>query len=200
MRIAVNTQHLLKDRLEGIGWFAHETLRRLVKDHPEHEFIFIFDRKWDKSFIYGHNVTPVSAMIPSPPVLWFWHYEIDIPRILRKYKPTLFFSPDGWMSTINKGFNGRCYSRCEFYATCRRFSLFLPEILPLLFSTVCAKARRLITVSEYSKTDIVNTLSIDPSKIDVAYNGAAKFSSHFPTRLKSKSARNSPTGIHTLFL
>src|SRR5690606_37096627 len=90
-------------QLEGIGWFAHETLSRMVIDHPEHEFLFIFDRKWDKSFIYAPNVIPVATRIPSRhPLLWYWHYQIDVPRILRKFKPDLFFSPDGWISLNTK--------------------------------------------------------------------------------------------------
>ena len=40
MRIAVNTRLLLKDKLEGIGWYTYETLSRIVKSHPEHEFYF----------------------------------------------------------------------------------------------------------------------------------------------------------------
>ena len=43
MRIAVNTRLLLKDKLEGIGWYTNETLSRIVKSHPEHEFYFLFD-------------------------------------------------------------------------------------------------------------------------------------------------------------
>ena len=45
MKIAVNTRLLLKNKLEGIGWVAYETLRRMVKDHPEVEFYFLFDRE-----------------------------------------------------------------------------------------------------------------------------------------------------------
>lgn len=175
MRIAVNTQHLLKDRLEGIGWFAHETLRRLVNDHPEHEFIFIFDRKWDKSFIYGPNVTPVSTMIPSRhPFLWFWHYEIDIPRILRKYKPDLFFSPDGWMSLSTKVPTVDVIHDINFMQRAEDFPYFYRKFYRYFFPRYAQKARQIITVSEYSKADIVNTLSVDPSKIDVAYNGCGK--------------------------
>ncbi len=59
MRIAVNTRLFLKGRLEGIGWFAHEVLSRMVKKHPEHEFIFIFDRPYHKDFVFAPNVTPV---------------------------------------------------------------------------------------------------------------------------------------------
>ncbi|QQR96432.1 MAG: hypothetical protein IPJ93_07485 [Bacteroidota bacterium] len=38
--IAVNTRMLLKDKLDGTGWFAFETLKRIVIQHPEHRFIF----------------------------------------------------------------------------------------------------------------------------------------------------------------
>ena len=59
LKIAVNTRLLLKNKLEGIGWFTYESLSRIVKSHPEHEFIFIFDRKYDEQFVFGDNVTPV---------------------------------------------------------------------------------------------------------------------------------------------
>jgi hypothetical protein len=37
MKIAVNTRLLLPNRLEGIGTFTHNVLRRMVLDHPEHD-------------------------------------------------------------------------------------------------------------------------------------------------------------------
>jgi len=43
MRIAVNTRLLLENKLDGIGWFSFESLKRITQQHPEHEFIFIFD-------------------------------------------------------------------------------------------------------------------------------------------------------------
>ena len=45
MRIAVNTRHLLRDRLEGIGTVTHEVMKRIVRDHPEDQFDYFFDRK-----------------------------------------------------------------------------------------------------------------------------------------------------------
>ena len=61
MRIAVNARLLLHGKLEGIGWFAHETLSRICKAHPEHTFIFLFDRPWHARFIYAANVLPVPV-------------------------------------------------------------------------------------------------------------------------------------------
>ena len=43
--------------LEGIGWFTHEIFKHMVLNHPEVEFLFIFDRDYDKRFIFAKNVS-----------------------------------------------------------------------------------------------------------------------------------------------
>ncbi len=52
MNIAVNTRLLIKNRLDGIGWFTYESLKRITTQHPEHRFYFIFDREYDPSFLF----------------------------------------------------------------------------------------------------------------------------------------------------
>jgi len=99
MIIAVNTRLLIQGKLEGIGWFARETLSRITRDHPEHQFLFIFDRPYAEEFIFSGNVTPIVLSPPTRhPILWYIWFEFQIPRILRKYKADLFFSPDGYLS------------------------------------------------------------------------------------------------------
>ena len=99
MRIAVNTRFLLSDYLEGYGHFLQEIFSRLVKAHPEHEFIFIFDRPFDQKFIFGKNVTPIVAGPPARhPLLWKYWYDFKLPAVLKKYKADVFFSPDGFCS------------------------------------------------------------------------------------------------------
>jgi len=56
MKIAVNTRLLLRGKLDGIGWFTHEILSRIVRDHPEHEFHFLFDRPYDTSFLFATKI------------------------------------------------------------------------------------------------------------------------------------------------
>lgn len=176
MKIAVNTQHLLKDKLEGIGWFAHETLKRITSQHPEHEFLFIFDRPWDSSFIYSNNITPVKTLIPSRhPVLWKWHYDMDTRNLLKKHQPDVYFSPDGWMPT---------QANCPVVDVIHDINfIHRPEDFPFLvrkyyrhyFPKFAQNATRIVTVSEYSKNDIAINLNVSPKKIDVAYNGCNPF-------------------------
>ena len=171
-KIAVNTQHLLKDKMEGIGWFAHETLSRITRNHPEHEFLFIFDRSWDETFIYAENVTPVKTFVPSRhPLLWFWHYEVDIPGILKKHKPDLFFSPDGWISLKTLVPTVDVIHDINFIHRPSDFPFWVKKYYNRYFPRFAQKATRLITVSEFSKQDIIETLNVPADKVDVAYNG-----------------------------
>lgn len=173
MKIAVNTRLLLKNKLEGIGWFSFETLRRITTRHPEHQFYFIFDRKFDESFVFSDNITPV--VIPPQarhPLLYYLWFEKSIPRVLKKIKPDLFFSPDGYLSlsTPVKSMNVFHDLNFEHY----------PDDLPYpertfyrhYFPRYAKKAVRIATVSEFSKRDIINQYHISPDKIDVVYNGA----------------------------
>ena len=98
MKIAINTRFLLADKLEGIGWFSHEVLKRWVEAHPEHEFIFIFDRPFDQRFIFADNVKGHYVYPPARhPFLFIWWYEWSVKRLLKKIKPAIFVSPDGFL-------------------------------------------------------------------------------------------------------
>ena len=85
MNIAINTRLLLRNKLEGIGWFSFETLKRITLNHPEHTFYFIFDRAFDKQFIFSENVKPIVIGPPARhPFLYFLWFEMSIPKYLKK--------------------------------------------------------------------------------------------------------------------
>lgn len=173
MRIAVNTRLLLKGKLEGIGWFAHELLNRMVKRHPEQEFIFFFDRPWHPDFMFAENVKPivVSPQARHPFLYYIWT-EISIARALKKYKADVYFSPDHLGSLRTKvptviTIHDLAYLHYpQFIDKLHKwhYSRFMPRF--------AQKACKIITVSEYSKQDIVKQLKVDAQKIDVIYNGA----------------------------
>ena len=53
MRIALNARHLLLDRLEGVGIVTDEVMKRMARSHPEDQFDYYFDRKYDSKFVHG---------------------------------------------------------------------------------------------------------------------------------------------------
>lgn len=173
MVIAVNTQLLLKDKLEGLGWFSFETLKRITQIHPEHQFIFIFDRPWDEQFIFSKNIIPVKTNIPSRhPVLWYLRFQKLIPSLLKKYKADLFLSTDGW-STLNTQIKTYTVIHdIDFVHNPQNFPLLTQKYFNTYFPKLAKNATRLGTVSEYSKSDLVKTWQLNPDKIDVIYNGS----------------------------
>lgn len=172
MNIAVNTRLLISNKLEGIGWFTLESLKRITTQHPEHHFYFIFDREYDPQFIFSGNVSPV-VLHPQArhPVLYYAWFEMAIPSLFKKIRPDLFLSPDGFLSlktpvkslTVFHDLNFEHYPQDIPYWTRKYYRYYFPRY--------ARKALRIATVSEFSKTDIVKQYHVDPDRIDVVYDG-----------------------------
>lgn len=172
--IAVNTRLFLSNRLEGISRFGWEVLQRMVLRHPEIHFSFLFDRAYDPSFIIADNITPY--VIPPQarhPLLWFAWFHYQLPRKLDKIGADLFFSPEFYLSTHPTipqipVFHDLAYEHypqdlkpfASWY--CRRYSPRFAE-----------RAAHILTVSSFSKTDLVERYQLAPEKISVVYNGAS---------------------------
>ena len=172
MKILVNTRFLLQGKLEGIGWFTYETLKRICRDHPEHEFIFAFDRPYSEDFIFSENIIPEVAFPPARhPILWYWWFEWSIPRLIKKYDADLFLSTDGFTSLRAKIKNVLVIHDLAF----EHYPQYVPNIYRQFYKTFSPKyaqrAERIATVSQYSKNDIINSYKIADEKIDVVYNG-----------------------------
>jgi glycosyltransferase involved in cell wall biosynthesis len=173
MRIGVNTRLLLKGKLEGIGWFTYQTLERIVRDHPDHEFFFFFDRPYDPQFIFSPNVTPVVVHPQARhPLLFYIWFEWSLPLMIRKYKIDLFLSPDSYLSLSTKVPTCLVIHDLAFEHYPDHFvlshRLYWRHFSPLF----AKKAKRIATVSTYSKEDITRHYGIPPERIDVVYNGA----------------------------
>lgn len=173
MKIAVNTRFLLKNRLEGIGWFTYETCKRITRWHPEHEFIFIFDRPFDPEFVFSENVSPVVVFPPARhPFLWYWWFEQSLPRFFRKNNIDLFFSPDGFLSLSSSVPSLAVIHDLNFEHRPGDLPFLTGNFYRHFFPEYARKAVRIGTVSGFSKEDISQCYGIDPGKIDVYYNGA----------------------------
>jgi glycosyltransferase involved in cell wall biosynthesis len=175
LKIAINTRFLLKNKLEGIGWYTYEVLQRLVENHPEDEFIFFFDRPYHTDFIFGKNVTPV-VLFPQArhPLLFIWWFEWSVARALKHYKADVFFSPDNFLclnttvptvlvvhDVAYKHFKGHDKWINRLY-----YRFFMPRFLK--------KAAHILTVSQAVASDLSEHVASGKSKATVAYNGCRK--------------------------
>jgi glycosyltransferase involved in cell wall biosynthesis len=172
LKIAINTRLLLKNRLDGIGRFTFETMRRITRLHPEHQFFFLFDRPYDQRFIFAPNIIPV--VIPPQtlhPLLYIVWFEIGITNWLKRNKPDLFISPDACLSLSSSTPSLLVIHDLNFEHQPEN----LPRIWRIYYRKLvprfARKANRIATVSVTTKEDIVITYSIPDCKIDVVYSG-----------------------------
>lgn len=173
MKIAVNTRLLLKDKLEGIGWFTYETLKRITTQHPEHEFYFIFDREYDKDFVFAENVKPIVLAPPTRhPFLWILWFEYRIPRLLKKIGADVFVSTDGYISLRTDIPQIDVIHDINFVHNPKQLPRLTSWYYNKYFVKFAQKATHIGTVSEFSKKDICNTYDIDSEKVTVCYNGS----------------------------
>ena len=172
MIIAVNTRFLLKDRLEGYGYFAKEILERVVRSHPEHQFYFLFDRPFEREFVFSSNVYP---LVVSPearlPLLWKYWYDIKVPLVLKRIKADVFVSTDGYCSLTAKIPQCLVIHDLGFLHYPETYKKSHVSFLKRNTSKFLKKAKRVVTVSEFSKNDIIKNYKTPSEKIDVVYNG-----------------------------
>ena len=200
MRIGINTRLFIKGKMDGIAWYAYEIVRRLVKNHPEHEFVFFFDRPYKEEFIFGKNVTPVILHPQARhPLLWWWWFEISLRKALAKERIDVFFSPDGFVCLHTGVRTVNIIHDINF----EHFPKFLPISHRLyyrsFFPMFAKKTDTLATVSEFCRNDIAQIYGVNADKIRVIGNAAAE--DFFPvTEEEAASVRQQWTGGRPYFV
>ena len=167
MKIAVNCWILRNKKIDGIGNFTIETLRPLVTAHPEIRFQILCDKNFTEDYFDFPNVTKHHIFPPyRHPLLYLFFMEIVVGLFLKKHKPNLFLSMEGFLCMSTK---------------CKQLPIIYdlnfehqPQDLPFrnriyfrtFYPKFARKACRIATISEYSKKDIADTYKISPNKID----------------------------------
>src|SRR5688572_11969046 len=186
MIIAVDTRSLLPDTEKRYGAFIEETLRRITGQHPEHQFYFLFDRPYDKRFLFAANVTPLVVNPPvRHPLFWKWWYDVQIPRVLKKIKADVFLAPGGVCSLHTTVPQCLVVHDLLFLQQPQQFTVgqlwFYKRYTPRFLE----KAAGLATVFSFLKNQLVTRYAIPEAKIRVVGQG---LKDHFqPTTLEAQA-------------
>lgn len=164
---------MLSGKMEGYGNFIYETFSRIAKQHPEHEFIYIFDQSYYAPFITSKNI---KAIVAGPaakyPLLWKYWYDVKIPSVLKKIKADVFVSCDGLCSlktTIPQCLIIHDLSFSEQPLLIKKsHAVYLEKQTPKYLS----KAKTVVTTSDFLKNELINHYQIDALKITTTYYGA----------------------------
>lgn len=155
-----------------MGWFSYHTLKRITQKNKDVHFVFLFDRPFDEEFLFSDNITP---LIISPqarhPFLYYAWLEFSVKNTLNKLKPDLFLSPDGFLSLGANCKQLPVIHDINFLHNPKDVKPLTRKYYNYFFPKFAQKANRIATVSEFSKKDISENYHINPSLIDVVYNG-----------------------------
>jgi glycosyltransferase involved in cell wall biosynthesis len=167
LKIALNCWILRNKKIDGIGYFTINTISLLIKNNPEIHFQLLCDTNFTEDYFDFPNVSKHPIFPPyRHPALYISYMELIVPFFLKKHKPDVFISLDGFLSLS---------SSCKQIPVIYDINFeHKPEDLKwknrlyysFFFKKFARKASRIITISEYSKQDISNFYKIPLDIID----------------------------------
>jgi glycosyltransferase involved in cell wall biosynthesis len=167
MKIAINAWILRNKKLDGLGYLTINTIPNIIKNNPTVHFQILCDKGYTENYFDFPNVTH-HKIFPAlrHPILYVFFMEVILGFFLRKHKPDLLISTDGYLC-LNS-------STKQLPIICDINFEHKPEDLPFrnrvyfrtFFKRFAYKGVRIATISDYSKQDIADTYKIDASKID----------------------------------
>ncbi len=176
MNIGIDVS-LLKIKLAGMGIYVKEMVERISALDSENQYYLFTNADLLCDLNVGPNFRIIKKEI-SPHIVWL---QVTVPRLLKKYKIDVFWQPDHILPPKIK--------KVDYYVTIHDLSGYrlhnvalkrVEIVFKLFMKRSCNDARKIITISEYTKKDIIETLNVDPEKINVIYNGESPYKKESP--------------------
>ena len=167
MTVAINCWILRNKKLDGIGYFTVNAIANLIKDHPDVQFQILCDKKFTEGYFDFPNVSK-HKIFPAlrHPVLYVFYMEVVLPFFLSKHKPDVMVSVDGFLSMLSGCKQIPVIYDINFEHKPKDLKLRNRIYYRFFFKKFAHKAKRIATISEYSKMDIAEYYKIDPERID----------------------------------
>lgn len=172
MRIAIDARMVRHNSMHGIARYVIELLNSLKVIAKEHEF-FILANQHSPLFDNPDWPSHMHLVKVKAPWISFWE-QWELPRIIKRLSIDLFHSPS---------FVAPIFCPAKLVMTIHDLNhLVLPQfytpfhqIYYQFFVKSCMrKSEMILTVSQFSKNEIIQNLQVEPTKIRVTYNGVSK--------------------------
>jgi glycosyltransferase involved in cell wall biosynthesis len=177
MRVAINCWLLRNKNLDGMGYFTIYSIPLIIKQNPDVQFQILCSKNFTEDYFDFPNVTK-HYIFPSlrHPLLYIFYFEVVVRRFLARYKPDIFVSLDGFLSLGSSAKQLSVIYDINFEHFPKDIKLKNRLYFLYFFKRFAKKAKRIATISEYSKKDIVEFYKVSPEKIDnVSCGVSSKF-------------------------
>ena len=194
LKIAINCWILRNKNLDGIGNFTVNAISRIIQSHPEEDFLILCDYNFTENYFDFPNVKKFH-IFPSRrhPLLYVFYMEFVVGFFLKWHKADIFVSPDGFLSLMSGCAQVPVIHDLNFIHYPKDLKLKNRVYYNFFFKRFAKKAKRIATVSEFSKMDIVEQYKIPVEKIDKVFNGINN-GFHILTKDEKNAARQKYSG------
>lgn len=171
MRIAIDARMIRQGSMHGIARYVYQLLEGLRVAASRHNFYVLINKGSPlEQTVWPSHVHLVNANSPWISV----REQRELPQILKRLNIDLFHTPS---------FVGPVFVPCEMVMTIHDlnhmvlpqfYTLFHQMYYQIVVQRSIKRSKYILTVSKFSKKEIVRTLAIDPDKIFVTYNGVSE--------------------------
>jgi glycosyltransferase involved in cell wall biosynthesis len=173
MRIAINARFSGYANAEGYARFTRGVIAPMARDFAMDDYIFLFDNKDSRPFISSVNASFQSCGPQARhPLLWKYWYDWVLPKMARKENADCLFSPDGFCSLNSSIPQVLAIHDLAFLHYPQGISRLYLEYYKHYTPRFIKAARQIVTVSEFSREDIIRHYPEAGNKISVVYNAA----------------------------
>lgn len=175
MHVAVTTRFLLPGgQLEGLGRYTFETLSALVRQQPDWQFHFLFDRPYDARYLLAPNVVPhVLAPPARHPLLMLAWYEGAVAAWLRRHRPAVLLSPEGFTVLRTQVPRVLVLHDLAYVHRPQDMGNLMRRYYARYVPRFARAAAQLVAVSETTRQDVAQQFNLDAGRIWVAPNAPA---------------------------
>jgi glycosyltransferase involved in cell wall biosynthesis len=154
MVIFINTILFIGDT-QDTNSYIHEIFSRVAAANTQHQFIYLFDRPFDKYVLSGSNITAVSIKPVSTKkiALRYW-YDYKLTTILKKNKADVVFHADMLCSLRCKLPQVIVAADLSFFANPQFYKKSKLNFLKKMLPKYLDKAKNIITLSSHQQQQL----------------------------------------------
>lgn len=199
--IAINAWILRNLNIDGIGNFTIQTTQNLAKINPKQIFYVLTDWNYSTSYFTEYPNIKIKKIFPPRrhPFLYIFFMEIVLPIYLLYNKIDVFIGMDGMLSLLSSKKQIAVIHDLNFFHYPRNLPFRNRLFYNIFYPLYAKKSKSIITVSEFTKQDIIKSYKINPNKITVVYC-AAKSIFHPVSEMEKRNIKIKHTSGKPFFI
>jgi glycosyltransferase involved in cell wall biosynthesis len=160
---------MVNEHLHGIGRYTYEIINNVSKEKDVHLKLLVNDLEMSKRIFNG--IDNIEFIKMKSKFLSLTE-QVELPLIVNKYKKDALFHSPSFVSSP--------FIKCKMIMTIHDlnhlkfpeyYSRFHKYYYKYIVKTSALKCEKILTVSNFSKSEIVEWLKCDKNKVVVTYNG-----------------------------